>query len=163
VTRNIWICLAVALLVLAVDQGGKAWVMEGLRLQEGQSLRLSSLFAVTLTRNYSMSFGLLGTGPTARMFLLIFPVVVVGFLANWARKSTSPLLSVALGFVIGGALGNAIDRFRYGWVVDFLDFSALKFPWIGNPADWAIGIGVALLALHLFRNPERGGEDAGAR
>jgi signal peptidase II len=151
-----WICLAVALVVLAVDQGAKAWVLEGLKLQEGQSFRLSSVFAVTLVRNYSMSFGLIGTGPAARAFLLIFPVVVTAILLGWARKSASTLLSVAIGFVIGGAVGNAIDRLRFGWVVDFLDFSRLGFPWVGNPADWAIGIGVVLLAWHVFRTPERG-------
>jgi signal peptidase II len=156
VTRTLWICLAVALAVLAVDQGAKAWVLEGLKLQEGQSFRLSSAFAVTLVRNYSMSFGLIGTGPVARTFLLIFPVVVTAILVGWARKSASTLLSVAIGFVIGGAVGNAIDRFRFGWVVDFLDFSRLGFPWVGNPADWAIGIGVVLLAWHVFRTPERG-------
>jgi signal peptidase II len=156
VTRTLWICLAVALAVLAVDQGAKAWVLEGLKLQEGQSFRLSSVFAVTLVRNYSMSFGLIGTGPAARAFLLIFPVVVTAILLGWARKSASTLLSVAIGFVIGGAVGNAIDRLRFGWVVDFLDFSRLGFPWVGNPADWAIGIGVVLLAWHVFRTPERG-------
>jgi len=158
-TRNMWICLAVALAVLAVDQGTKAWVLEGLRLQEGQSHSLSSVFAVTLVRNYSMSFGLIGTGPVARGFLLVFPVVVVGILIGWARRSTSTLLSVAIGFVIGGAVGNAIDRFRFGWVVDFLDFSRLGFPWVGNPADWAIGIGVVLLAWHFIRTPEPKGQD----
>jgi len=160
VTRKIWICLAVTLLVLAADQGGKAWVLVGLGLDEGQSHRVSSLFAITLTRNYSMSFGLLGAGPVARIFLLIFPVVVVAWLANRARTSTSTLLSVGLGFLIGGALGNAIDRLRFGWVVDFLDFTALGFPWIGNPADWAIGIGAALLAVYVVRNPGWPGEVA---
>ena len=154
-TRNMWICLAVALAVLVVDQGAKAWVLEGLRLQEGQSHAVLPLFRITLVRNYSMSFGLIGTGPVARGFLLVFPVVVVAILAGWARKSTSALLSVAIGFVIGGAVGNAIDRFRFGWVVDFLDFSRLGFPWVGNPADWAIGIGVVLLVWHFIKTPER--------
>jgi signal peptidase II len=66
-----------------------------------------------------------------------------------------PLLATALGLVIGGAIGNLIDRVRFGAVADFLDFSRLYFPWVFNVADSAITIGVLLLILDSLRPAPR--------
>jgi signal peptidase II len=69
-------------------------------------------------------------------------------LAAWAWRSTRLLLALSAGLIMGGALGNALDRARIGRVVDFLDFSGTHvFPWIFNVADSAINVGVALLIL----------------
>ena len=73
-------------------------------------------------------------------------------LAFWVRKAQRPLLGVGLGLVIGGAVGNAIDRIRFGAVVDFLDFQRLGFfPWVFNVADSAITVGVVFLLLDSMR------------
>ena len=71
-------------------------------------------------------------------------------LAVWVRKADRPLLASAIGLIIGGAVGNLIDRIRYGYVVDFIDASGLYFPWVFNVADAAINVGVALLLLDIF-------------
>ena len=68
-------------------------------------------------------------------------------LAVSVRKAEQALTGVALGLIIGGALGNLIDRVRLGAVVDFLDFSGLHFPWVFNVADCGVSVGVALVLL----------------
>jgi signal peptidase II len=86
-----------------------------------------------------------------RWGLVAFSVVGAAALAWWARTADRRLLAVSLGLVIGGAIGNAIDRARFGQVVDFIDATALKFPWVFNVADSAISIGIGLLILDSFR------------
>jgi signal peptidase II len=78
-------------------------------------------------------------------------------LAWWATRVERRLLVAAIGLVMGGALGNVIDRIRFGGVVDFLDFSGTGlFPWIFNVADAAITVGVALLILDSLLSERRG-------
>jgi signal peptidase II len=85
---------------------------------------------------------------------------VAGILGWWALKAERRLLITAIGLVMGGAIGNVIDRIRFGYVVDFLDFSGLGFfPWIFNVADSAITIGVVLLILDSLLS-DREGEEA---
>ena len=82
------------------------------------------------------------------------PVVIA--LVVWAHSVRRPLAALALGLVMGGAIGNnLIDRVRLGAVADFLDFTALGFPWVFNLADSAISIGVVLLLLDSFLRPKR--------
>ena len=71
-------------------------------------------------------------------------------LVVWLARLKRPLSAVAIAFIVGGALGNLIDRVAYGFVVDFLDFSGLHFPWVFNIADMAINVGVGLLLLEAF-------------
>ncbi|HEX2559014.1 signal peptidase II, partial [Phenylobacterium sp.] len=84
-----------------------------------------------------------------RWALTLFGFGVAAALAVWVRKADKPLTAAALGCIIGGAVGNAIDRIRYGHVADFIDVSRLHFPWVFNIADAAINIGVGLLILEL--------------
>ena len=72
------------------------------------------------------------------------------------RKVERPILAVAVGLIMGGAVGNVIDRLRFGWVADFLDFSRLWFPWVFNIADSAITVGAVLLIWDLFLAPRKG-------
>jgi signal peptidase II len=138
-----------ALLVIVVDQLTKAWVLDtlGLRIEGMQHPVLDPIFNITLVHNQGVSFGLFGDG-SARWMLSIFSVVVASVLGWWALKADRRLLITAIGLVMGGAIGNVIDRIRFGFVVDFLDFSGTGFfPWVFNVADSAITIGVALLIL----------------
>ena len=72
----------------------------------------------------------------------------------WMRHAERRLTIAALAMVVGGALGNMIDRLRFGYVVDFLDFSGLFFPWVFNVADAAITVGAGLLVLDYLANGE---------
>lgn len=149
-----------ALIIIVLDQLTKAWVMGGLDLREiGHIPVWSPLFNLTWVENRGVSFGLFGDG-SARWMLSAFSVAVAGILGWWALRADRRLLITAIGLIMGGALGNVIDRIRFGYVVDFLDFSGphfflgsmkINFPWIFNVADSAITIGVILLILDSIR------------
>ena len=152
VTRQGLLAYAVALAVLALDQLTKAWVLYGLGLRhEGQKLEISPIFDLTLVHNRGMSFGLgAGAGDLSRWGFSIFAIGVSIAVAWWARNVEKPLLGWCLGLLMGGAVGNVIDRVRFGAVVDFLDFSGLYFPWVFNIADSAITMGAVLLLIEAF-------------
>ena len=135
-----------ALFVVVFDQLTKAWVRSGLDLQEvGRVFVLPPIFNFTWVENRGVSFGLFGDG-SARWVLSVFSLAVAVGLGWWALKADRRLLITAIGLVMGGAIGNVIDRIRFGFVVDFLDFSGTGvFPWVFNVADSAITIGVVLL------------------
>lgn len=139
---------AFAFIIVVLDQVTKAWVLSGLDLREiGRVEVWPPIFNLTWVENRGVSFGLFGDG-SARWMLSLFSVIVAGVLAGWALKADRRLLITALGLVMGGAIGNVIDRIRFGFVVDFLDFSGTRvFPWVFNVADSAITIGVILLIL----------------
>ncbi|CAN5294621.1 signal peptidase II [soil metagenome] len=148
IPRIAWAAYAFAVAIVVLDQATKAYVLSALSLREwGHVVVAPPLFNISYVENTGVSFGLFGGG-SARWILSLFSVVVAGALAWWATTTHRRLLITAIGLVIGGALGNAIDRIRFGYVVDFLDFSGTGvFPWVFNVADSAITIGVVLLIL----------------
>jgi signal peptidase II len=153
VTRNGWTAYAIAAVVLVLDQLSKFWIVDVLRLPEYATVEVIWPLQFTRIWNQGISFGLLQAGhDLARWGLVVFSVIVAGLLASWARTQARALAAVGLGLVIGGAIGNAIDRARYGAVVDFIDVQRLGFfPWIFNVADSGITIGVILLLLDSLR------------
>jgi len=108
----------------------------------------AALFNLVLTWNYGVSFGLFNNRSPVYtvIFTIVAAAIIVGLLV-WLRRVRQMLLALAIGLIIGGAVGNIIDRQWHGAVVDFLDFSRLWFPWVFNAADAAISVGVALLVL----------------
>ena len=151
IPRIAWAAYAFAAAVIVLDQITKAWMLYGLHIREvGQIRVLEPIFNLTFVLNRGVSFGLLTGGETGRWLLTVFSVAVAGLLAFWATRADRRLLITAIGLIMGGALGNVIDRIRFGGVVDFLDFSGLYFPWVFNVADSAISIGVVLLILDSF-------------
>lgn len=146
IPRIAYAAFGLALLVIILDQWTKAWMISGLELQEMRHIPvLPPVFNLTWVENRGVSFGLFGDG-SARWFLSVFSVVVAGVLGWWALRTDRRMLITAIGLVMGGALGNVIDRIRFGYVVDFIDVSGIGFfPWIFNVADSAITIGVILL------------------
>ncbi|MFA4894394.1 signal peptidase II [Brevundimonas sp.] len=139
---------AFAILVVVLDQLTKAWILSGLDLREaGRVEILPPILNFTWVENRGVSFGLFGDG-SARWMLSLFSIIVAGVLGWWALRADRRLLISAIGLVMGGAIGNVIDRIRFGFVVDFIDFSGTRvFPWVFNVADSAITIGVLLLIL----------------
>ncbi len=152
--------LPAAALLLAADQTSKWWILEGIRLPEVRHVPLlvAGPFGLDLTMvwNRGVTFGLLsGDGPLNHLILALIAAAIAGFLLRWMARAETPWVAVALGAVIGGAIGNVIDRLRFGAVVDFVDFHAWDWHWyVFNIADAGIVCGVAvLLADALFRRP----------
>lgn len=148
---------AIAIAVILADQLIKQWILYGLNLPAIESMEVVGPFHLSMVWNKGVSFGLFrGEAEWVRWALSGFSLVVAIALAIWARKVERPLMGVALGLVIGGAIGNMIDRVRFGAVADFLDFRELFFPWVFNVADSGITIGVVLLLLDSLRSePKR--------
>jgi signal peptidase II len=156
ITKNGWTAYAVALAVIALDQLTKYWLLSVLRLPEQASHEVLWPLQFTRIWNEGVSFGLFQAQyDLVRWGLVVFSLAVAALLSAWARSQGRLLPALGLGLVIGGAIGNAIDRVRFGAVVDFIDVQRLGFfPWIFNIADSGITIGVILLLLDSLR-PQR--------
>ncbi len=139
--------LAVALVVCLIDQASKLYLLFVFDLAE-HPLRLGPFFDFVLTRNTGISYGLFQThGPLGQWLLLAVKALAVALLWFWLTRAGSRLTALALGLIIGGAVGNAIDRLAYGWVADFVFFhvstATWRFDWyVFNLADVAIVAGV---------------------
>lgn len=158
-TRERVILLLVAALIILVDHLTKRLVETQLPLNATWAPipDIAHLFRITHVSNTGAAFGLFPGG--SPLFTIIAVVVALIILAyNFSLPAGHRLLRVALGFQLGGALGNLIDRLRLGHVTDFLDFG----PWpVFNLADTSIVVGVIILGLLMFMEqpqPERGDE-----
>jgi signal peptidase II len=149
--------LATAALVVAVDQATKAVVLA--RLLPGVPVSvIEGFLAFTLVMNPGLAFGLLGGMPTPwRWLVAVLSIAALLVLAQVAVRLLDEggwLEKLAVGLVFGGAVGNLIDRARFGAVVDFVDVYYGSFHWWAfNVADSAITVGVALLILHMLAQP----------
>ena len=142
--------LAAAAAVVIIDQISKAAVLDYFAGSPfGAHETVTPFFNLVLTYNRGMSFGLFNTPGTMNVLVFsLLAAVIVTMLIVWLRRVESPFLAVAIGLVIGGAIGNVIDRIRFGAVVDFLDFHIGSWHWPAfNVADSAICIGVAAMLL----------------
>jgi signal peptidase II len=146
--------LAAAISVVVLDQLSKSAVRGYFAGHAaGEHENVTSFFNIVLIYNRGMSFGLFngGGGLNALLFSLV-AAAIVAVLVYWLSRVESPLLAVAIGLIIGGAIGNVIDRIRFGAVVDFLDFHAGFWHWPAfNVADSAICVGVAVMLLDGLR------------
>ena len=150
-----------AIFTYLVDQASKSWLLHGFGLAERQPVRLLPVLDFVLAWNRGISYSLFTSdGELGRIVLLVLTLGVTALLIVWLRRATTTQTSIALGLLIGGALGNATDRFVYGAVVDFISFHVGHFSWyIFNWADVAIVVGVVLLVFESLR-PQSVGEDA---
>jgi signal peptidase II len=142
--------LIIAVVVVILDQLSKAAVLAFFAERVvGDHATVTSFFNIALTYNRGISFGLFN-GVT-RLNALVFAfaaAAIVALLIYWLGRARSPLIAVAIGLIVGGAVGNIIDRIRLGAVVDFLDFHIGSVHWPAfNLADSAICIGVATMLL----------------
>ncbi len=156
--------VVVALAVLAADQASKWWVLAVLHLAVRRDVRLLPVLDLTLVWNRGVTFGLLGgLGPWSGAALTVLALVVVAALGRWLRRARSPLTAIALGGIAGGAIGNVIDRLRYGAVEDFIRAHVGGWSWyVFNLADAAIVCGVAALLIGS-QWERRGGEDGSGK
>lgn len=156
--------LVLAVLVIAADQAVKWWILYGLQLPLLVSQRVAGPLWLTMVWNSGVSFGFLNAQhDLVRWLLAAFSIAVAVVLVFWVRRAERGLFALAVGLVIGGAVGNVIDRIRLGAVADFIDVSRLYFPYVFNIADSAISIGIVLLLLDMLiqDNRERAAKQAG--
>ena len=152
--------LAVAAIACLLDQLSKVWLLDDFDLASRSPLALTPFVDLFLTFNTGISYGLFPQqGPIGQWGLLAFKVLAVIFLWVWLTRAPSRLTAAALGLIIGGAVGNAIDRLHWPGVMDFvlfhIDTATFSFRWyVFNLADVAIVAGVAGL---LYESLWRGG------
>ena len=142
-----------ALLIFATDQLSKWIVTVPLQLQQKAQIVLLPIFNLTWVENNGISLGLLNaTTPTGRWLLVTMTAAIAIGVAWWITREEKRGDQLALALVLGGALGNIVDRVRHGYVVDFADlhFGAFSPFLVFNVADAAISIGVAILLLRAF-------------
>lgn len=146
--RSILIGLLLTLLVLVIDQASKWIILENFSYGSAPAMDITPFFSLVVVWNYGVSFGMLAS--QQQPFALIGISAVICFiLLIWLYKCNSRWVGFALGCIMGGAVGNVIDRLRFGAVADFLDFHIGQLHWPAfNIADSGIFIGVVLLCWH---------------
>ena len=151
--RNRAFGFTIAAIVFLLEQVSK-WIITGpLNLQQVRQIEILPIFRLNWTENYGISLGLFqATSDTMRWGLVAITLAIAVGVAVWIGREKHRGDQLALGMVLGGALGNILDRIRYGYVVDFADlhFGEFRPFFIFNVADAAISIGVAILLLRAF-------------
>ena len=149
--------LVVAAISLLIDQASKFWLLYDFDLQSRSPFALTPFIDLFLTFNTGISYGLFSQqGPLAQGALLAFKIAAVVFLWVWLARAGSRLSALALGLIIGGAVGNALDRLHWPGVLDFVLFhvetAGFTFRWyVFNLADVAIVAGVVGLLYESLR------------
>lgn len=148
--------LLIAALVLGADQASKLALIYGTDLRISYPWPILPVFDLTVVWNRGISYGLFQQdGEAGRWILTAFKLAAAVFLTFWLRSAANRLEAAGIGMIIGGAIGNAIDRILHGAVFDFAHFHVGSFSWyVFNVADAAIVIGVvAMLAAQLIPAP----------
>ncbi len=153
----------IALIGLIVDQAVKTWLLFGFDLGERGRVVVTPFFDLVLVWNRGISYGLFAADSQAQVwFLVAVKTVITLALIVWLVRNTDRLTAIALGMLIGGAIGNTVDRAIYGAVVDFVSLHAAGYYWyVFNLADVWVVAGVALLLYDAFllgRNSKVSGE-----
>lgn len=167
--RRLWLLLLLSTLILtAADQLTKRWAHAELRQSHGGSLSVARseklAFSFTYVRNHGAAWGFLSDADESFRgpFFFLISLAAMGFILYlFARlRPGQRLLASALALVLAGALGNFIDRIRFGYVIDFIDLRYSTFRWpTFNVADIAISIGVALLVVESILGGRRRPDD----
>jgi signal peptidase II len=145
--------LSVVLVVFLADQALKLWLLFGLRLAETGPFAVTPFMNIVLAWNRGISYGLFQQHTDiGRWGLVVISIVAAVWLGRWMWREQRPVTVVSLALVVGGALGNGLDRAVFGAVVDFVHLHWGNFSWyIFNIADAAIVVGVVGLLYESFR------------
>ena len=155
--------LLLAAVIIVIDQASKWWILEKVMIPP-RVIEVTSFFNLVMTWNRGVSFGLFNNdSPYNALILSAVAFAISGALLVWLARTHRPILACGLGAVIGGAIGNLVDRVRFGAVADFLDFHIWGYHWPAfNVADSAITIGVAVLIVDsLTAAPEERRKERG--
>jgi signal peptidase II len=140
--------LLLALVLLVADQWSKEFIMEMVMAAPRFHIQVTDFFNLVVVWNYGISFGMLA-GHVPAIALILLSLVIIAVLIHWLGQSDSWMVTLSIGAVIGGAVGNIIDRIRFGAVFDFLDFHLNGWHWPAfNIADASIFMGVVVLCAH---------------
>jgi len=142
-----------AILALVIDQLFKWWMLGPFQIARRGVVEITSFFDLVLVWNRGVSYGWFTQSDDQGRWLLIgVSLVVVAVMVGWLANSRRQFANLALGLIIGGALGNVIDRVVHGAVADFFSFHAYGYSWyVFNLADVAIVVGVGLLIIDTWR------------
>jgi signal peptidase II len=152
--RKYWVLSITGILIILLDQYTKYEAQKRIYLHQSIKV-IDGFFNLTHLRNRGGAFGIFGgeRGGFGSLFFLAVPLLAIGIILYlfWKLKENERTLSLSLSLILSGAIGNLIDRFRYGEVVDFLDFYLFSYHWPAfNIADSAITIGIGLMAFELL-------------
>ncbi|MCJ7662783.1 MAG: signal peptidase II [Desulfobacterales bacterium] len=150
--RKYWILLIVLVILLALDQASKLLIERHFPLYQARQV-IPGFFAITHVQNRGAAFGLLANLPGSGILFVVISLIAIAFIIAYFRsiKAEEVWTPLCLALVLTGAMGNLIDRFRLGGVVDFLDVYYKGWHWPAfNVADASITIGVLLLALKIL-------------
>jgi signal peptidase II len=149
--------LLVAAVVLIADQASKYWILNGLDLPALGSVAVLPVLNLTMVWNHGVTFGMFnGLGRAGPVLLTTVAIAVVLMLGFWMRSTQRMRVELALGAIAGGAVGNVIDRLRFGAVIDFIHAHAFGWSWyVFNVADAAIVCGVGVLLLDSLLDRKR--------
>jgi len=150
-----------ALLIFLIDQLSKYWIVEVMDLKTVGAIDVLPPFLnFRMAWNQGINFGLFNFGDNGRWVLIVISLLIVGFVLYWAKSAKGTLTQIGAGILIGGALGNIIDRLIYGAVADFLNMSCCGFtnPFAFNVADIAIFAGAGMLILFGEDKAPKNGE-----
>jgi len=144
------------MLTLVLDRWTKSLIQSRFTLDESISV-IDGLLNITYVRNTGVAFGIFSTisSPSKSLLLSLFTAAAAVLVVVYSVRSPirNRMLQVALGLILGGALGNLYDRINYGYVIDFIEVYFRNYQWPSfNVADSAISTGVVLLAIEIFRN-----------
>jgi signal peptidase II len=151
--RHLRLGFGLAVLLFLADQALKAVMIGPLALQAAQQIYLLPILNLTWVENYGVALGMFRAGHDAERWILVgVTSVIAAVVGVWITREKNRMDVMGLGLVLGGALGNIVDRVRFGYVVDFIDFHIGGFrPFlVFNLADAAITIGVLLLLARAF-------------
>jgi signal peptidase II len=159
VKRLLWPFVGLAGGVLVLDQVTKVWVSSALRLHETRPV-ITGFLSLTLVHNTGAAFGILAgeRSPLRTWFFLLISILAAGVVLwlLWRLRPEQKMEATALSLILGGALGNVIDRVRFGRVIDFIDVYFRTYHWPAfNVADAAISVGVFALLWCLIRHRAR--------
>ncbi|GAB5508846.1 MAG: signal peptidase II [Hyphomicrobiales bacterium] len=150
--RPITLGFLLASVGLVIDQAVKLWLLFSFRLAEQGRVAIAPFFDLVLVWNRGISYGLFAADSQAQVwFLVAMKSIITLVLIVWLVRNTDRLTAIALGLLIGGAIGNTVDRALHGAVVDFVSLHAAGYHWyVFNLADVWVVAGVALLLYDAF-------------
>lgn len=152
--------IVIAMIAISLDQYSKYFIFDFLTQKETHMLAITPFFNLVMVRNYGVSFGMFDGLTYGYLILSGIALSITVVLLIWMYKAQSFYYSTALGLIIGGAIGNIIDRMLYGSVADFLDFYIGNYHWPAfNIADSTVFIGVVMLLFENIFTNKRGNNE----